>query len=130
MPVALLIDDEAGIRFALRRWFERQGWKVQEAADGEEALTRIRASSDDGSAGERIDIVICDVNLPKRTGSQLLALLRTERPALAARTVLSTGDDIGDAPRGSVLHEHPNVLQKPFDLLTLKALVESLSGQP
>ena len=41
MPRALVIDDEPGIRLALKRWFERQGYTVLEAADGEAALKHL-----------------------------------------------------------------------------------------
>ena len=126
MPNVLIIDDEPGIRFALRRWFERQGWSVQEAQDGEEALHRLAATSDDGD--DRFDVILCDVNLPRRSGESRVALLRTERPALLPRIVLSTGDDVADAEPGSILAEHPNVLQKPFDLATLRAMVEAVTA--
>lgn len=126
MPRVLIIDDEPGIRFALKRWFERQGWSVLEAGDGEDALAQLRSVSDDGA--DRMHLVICDVNLPKRSGGSLVTLLRTERPATAARVILSTGDDIEDAAPGSVLKEYQNILPKPFDLLTLRSLVDRVAS--
>lgn len=117
----LIIDDEPGIRFALRRWFERHRWSVEEAGDGEDALVRIQERSDDGV--DAFDLVVCDVNLPRRSGASLLGVLRVERPATASRVILSTGDDVGDAAPGSLLHVYPHILQKPFDLSTLKELV-------
>ncbi len=125
MPSVLIIDDEPGIRFALRRWFERQGWKVEESGDGEDALTRVRSVSDDGE--DRYDLVICDVNLPKRSGASFVSALRADRPAMAERVILSTGDDVEDAAPGSMLQSYPHVLQKPFDLSTLRALVERVA---
>jgi DNA-binding response OmpR family regulator len=126
VPTVLIIDDEAGIRFALRRFFERLRWTVQEAADGEEGLAQIRATSDEGD--DQLDLVICDVNLPKRSGSAVLSQLKAERPAIVPRIVLSTGDDVLDVRAGSELQTHPNVLQKPFDLATLKAMVHAVTG--
>lgn len=126
MPRVLIIDDEAGIRFALRRWFDRQQWTVLEADNGHVALTRL---DDAERAGETIDLVICDLHLPGLTGEQLIAQMRETRPALVNRVVLSTGDAVDDAPPGSVLAEHPHVLQKPFDLTTLRTLVSALMAQ-
>ncbi|MES2524458.1 MAG: response regulator [Gemmatimonadota bacterium] len=126
MPRVLIIDDEPGIRFALRRWFERQGWTVDEASDGEAGLQRMQASSDQGD--DRLDVIICDMNLPKRSGESLYAEIERERPALTTRIIFSTGDDVGSAPRGSLLQTHPWVLQKPFDMNTLKGIVSAVAG--
>jgi len=49
-----------------------------------------------------------------------------ERPALAARVILTTGDAVDNAAPGSVLASHPFVLQKPFELVTLKTMVEQV----
>jgi CheY-like chemotaxis protein len=46
LPHVLLVDDEPGIRFVLRRWFERQQWAVSEAGDGQSAMTELLASAD------------------------------------------------------------------------------------
>ena len=121
MPRVLIIDDEPGIRFALQRWFTRQGWLVLEAADGEDGLARLRDSSDDNDT--RIDVVICDLHLPKLSGEDLHALLRHERPAVVDRMIFLTGDAVASAPAGSVIGSHPHVLQKPFELAALRTLV-------
>jgi hypothetical protein len=38
--------------------------------------------------------------------------------------IITTGDAVQDAARDSVLATHPHVLQKPFDLATLRAAVD------
>jgi DNA-binding response OmpR family regulator len=122
----LIVDDEPGIRFALRRWFERQQWTVVEAGDGERALTLLRASTETGD--DRFDLVVCDLNLPLVGGEALLSALRAERPALCDRVVLTTGDAVADAEPGTLLATHPHVLQKPFDLGTLRTHVSAITG--
>ena len=124
MPHVLLVDDEPGIRFVLRRWFERQHWAVSEAGDGQSAMTELLAS--DEASETRVDLVVCDLNLPLVSGEELLRTLEACRPALAARVILSTGDAVADAPPGTVLAVHPYVLQKPFELAALKSLVASI----
>ncbi len=124
MPRVLIVDDEPGIRFALKRWFERQHWIVVEADNGESALAQLMASDDAGD--DRVDLVICDLHLPRLTGGALVERLHHERPALADRLILSTGDSVHDAPLDSPLAQHPFVLQKPFELATLRALVEKV----
>lgn len=124
MPRVLIVDDEPGIRFALKRWFERQHWTVSEAGDGQTAITQLLASDD--ASESRIDLVICDLHLPLVSGEELLRSLQASRPAVAARLILSTGDSVSDAAPGTALASHPHVLQKPFELSTLKALVASI----
>jgi len=123
MPRALLVDDEPGIRIALRRWFERQGFVVIEAADGNLALALLFATDD---VEDTPDVIVCDIHLPGISGDKLLARLSVERPVLAARVILTTGDAVDDAGPGSVLASHPFVLQKPFELVTLKTMVEQV----
>lgn len=124
MPRVLIVDDEPGIRFALKRWFERQQWAVLEAQDGQAALDLLLSSSDDTDA--RIDVCVCDLHLPVITGEAIVRALMAERPALAMRVLLTTGDAVIDAEPGSVLSEHQHVLQKPFDLATLKRAVDAI----
>ncbi len=120
MPRVLIVDDEAGIRFALRRWFERQHWVVDEAPDGRQALQIIESET----AETALDLIVTDLHLPGMTGDQLVLTLMATRPTLATRVIITTGDAVQDAARDSVLATHPHVLQKPFDLATLRAAVD------
>ena len=123
MPRVLIVDDESGIRFALKRWFERQQWTVVEACDGHEAL---RALANSVELSAPFDLVVCDLHLPGVSGEEIVVRLRVDNPALVPKVILTTGDAIDDAMPGSVLATHPNVLQKPFDLVTLRTVVERL----
>lgn len=126
MPRVLIVDDEPGIRVALRRWFERQQWAIAEAGDGSHALTLLRTADDAGP--DRFDLVVCDLNLPNLGGEELIRILRAERPHLVPRIVLTTGASVACADAGSVLAEHPHVLQKPFDLGTLRTVIDGVHG--
>ena len=129
MPHVLIIDDEPGIRFALKRWFERQQWRVQEAEDGQAALDALLASpAGDDSHDGAFHLIVCDLNLPTVSGDAIVRTLREQRPDLAARLILTTGDAVIDAPPGSVLANHPHVLQKPFDLGTLREAVGRIAA--
>lgn len=128
MPHVLIVDDEPGIRFALKRWFERQHWTVSEAGDGPLALAQLLASDDHGLS--RLDLVVCDLHLPLLSGKQILQRLQTDRPELVERFIVCTGDAIEDTPAGDAFGAHPHVLQKPFDLTTLHALVRRITTPP
>ena len=126
MPRVLVIDDEAGIRFALKRWFERQQWQVAEAHDGQRAMELIEASPREGDGG--FDLIVCDLNLPFMTGAEIMATLHRDRPPLAMRLILTTGDNVQDAAPTSILSTHPHVLQKPFDLVMLRDTIVRIIG--
>jgi CheY-like chemotaxis protein len=121
----LIIDDEPSIRFALRLWFERQGWAADEANDGAEALSLLVAAP---AKNADYDVIVCDLRMPGMSGAQLHARLKTERPAMIERLLFTTGDDVASPPVGSILGSHQRVLQKPFEFTALRQLVESIAG--
>lgn len=55
----LVVDDEARIRRLLRMYLEREGYAVEEAKDGEEAL--------DLSLARDYDLIVLDLMMPKWT---------------------------------------------------------------
>jgi CheY-like chemotaxis protein len=123
----LIVDDESGIRFALKRWFERQQWTVVEARDGHEALDALALGAESSTVFDAaFDLVVCDLHLPGVSGEDIVRRLRVDNPGLVSQVILTTGDAIDDALPGSVLATHPHVLQKPFDLVTLRTVVERL----
>lgn len=65
----LVVDDEATIREVLRRYLEREGFQVTEAADGEEALAAVESGPP--------DLVVLDLMLPGLDGLTLARRLQT-----------------------------------------------------
>ncbi|MBS4070230.1 MAG: sigma-54-dependent Fis family transcriptional regulator, partial [Algoriphagus sp.] len=74
MPTILIIDDERAIRNVLKDILSNEGFKVEEAADGEEGLKKFQAGS--------FDVVLCDIKMPKLDGIEFL------------QKVMETGTDI------------------------------------
>lgn len=114
----LIVDDEDTIRAAIRRFFTRRGWTVDDAADGATALEMILAG--------RYDVIISDIRLPALSGIELHDRLVAERPAILDRMILATGDT-GDQPAAELAERaRCPILQKPFELAALARLVEAL----
>ncbi|HHP7240887.1 MAG TPA: sigma-54-dependent transcriptional regulator [Cyclobacteriaceae bacterium] len=61
MKKILIIDDEKPIRQTLREILEYEGFNVDEATNGENALETLKA-------GEIFDVILCDVKMPKLDG--------------------------------------------------------------
>ncbi|HRY10218.1 MAG TPA: response regulator transcription factor [Candidatus Nanopelagicales bacterium] len=66
----LVVDDERGIREVLRAYLENEGFVVDEADTGAEALRRA------GTTGSVPDLILLDVGLPDLDGFEVLRLLR------------------------------------------------------
>jgi signal transduction histidine kinase len=96
----LLVEDEEPIRRTARKVLERFGYRVQVAADGEEALEVIR------ERGEEIDLVISDVVMPRMGGRGLYDAARASGAKMkflfasgyTARDVGATGEIDADMP--------------------------------
>jgi two-component system chemotaxis response regulator CheY len=61
----LIVDDSATIRQQVRLALTQAGFDVVEATDGEDGVAKIREDSE-------LAAVICDVNMPKKSGLELI----------------------------------------------------------
>jgi len=122
-PRALIVDDERSVRLALRRYFERTGWAVDEAEDGSVAL---RMLEQPGQAA--YGLVISDLRMPGRNGMEVHDWLAAERPDLFARLIIVTGDVASPTIREFIHRTSRPVLEKPFELSALAAMVTAVSG--
>ena len=64
MATILIIDDEKSIRKTLLEILSFEGYKIEEAADGEEGLKKFQSST--------YDLVLCDIKMPKMDGLEFL----------------------------------------------------------
>ena len=77
----LVVDDESEIREMLYRHFRYQGYEVETAAEGNEALEKLSSA--------KIDIVISDIMMPGMDGIDLLKAIRDQYPMI--HTIMITG---------------------------------------
>lgn len=64
MPAILIIDDEKSIRKTLTEILSYEGYKIDEAGDGEEGLKKFKEKT--------YDLVLCDIKMPKLDGIEFL----------------------------------------------------------
>jgi DNA-binding NtrC family response regulator len=122
-PVALVIDDERPVRMALTRYFERGGWEVRQAEDGSEALELLA-----DPAASAYQVVITDLRMPGRTGIEVHDWLAEHRPELFERLIIATGDVASPSIREFIGRSTRPVLEKPFELGALAALVQRVTA--
>ncbi|MFN8666613.1 MAG: response regulator [Gemmatimonadaceae bacterium] len=118
----LIVDDEITIRMALRRFFTRLGWAVEEACDGETALDLLDGEAQ-GSA-QRFDVVVSDLRMPGVSGIELYDQLKVRNPEVVRRLIFSTGDIVSEEAATFVRSTDCVVLQKPFELSALREIVD------
>jgi PAS domain S-box-containing protein len=114
----LIVDDEPMILGALRRSFVSD-YRVTCVGDGRRALERLRA-------GERYDVILCDLMMPEMTGMDLYAELGKLAPDQAERLVFVTGGAFTPKAR-EFLERVPNArVEKPIDFQNLRLLLRNL----
>jgi two-component system, chemotaxis family, chemotaxis protein CheY len=74
----LIVDDEESIRKALRLTLSKAGYDVVEAADGAKGIEAIGA----GDNPLMVDVIICDIRMPKINGLEAIAFFRQQYPSV------------------------------------------------
>ncbi len=117
-PLALVVEDEAALLTMLRYNLEKQGFRVEEAGDGQEALTRLGEVTP--------DIVLLDWMLPSISGIELCRQIR-RRPATRDLPVImvTARTEDADAVRG-LNTGADDYITKPFNIEALVARMRAL----
>jgi CheY-like chemotaxis protein len=119
----LVCDDSTVERSALAQILRRQGYEVDEAADGSAALRLIK--------GRGYDLLLLDLNMPDVDGFDVLRYVQTHQAKLPV--VLMSGlphEEIGDGIQRLPQHELPPLLLKPVDTRQLFQVIElKLAGE-
>jgi two-component system, OmpR family, phosphate regulon response regulator PhoB len=117
-PLVLVVEDEAALATMLRYNLEKQGYRVEEAADGQEALMRI--------AETQPDLVLLDWMLPAMSGLEVCRQIRrrsTTRDLPVIMVTARTEDQ--DAVRG-LNTGADDYITKPFSMEALLARMRAL----
>jgi two-component system, response regulator, stage 0 sporulation protein F len=114
----LIVDDEQSVREVLSEYFTEQGYAVESAGDGEEALAIVQRSLP--------DLVLLDVRMPGIDGVETLRRLRGIAPDLAV-IMVTANEDVGLA-RDTLKLGALDYVAKPFDFVYLeRAIMASLA---
>jgi len=114
----LVVDDEKSIATAVSYAFKREGYIVDTASDGEEALEKVKSFQP--------DVMILDVMMPKLTGYEVCRKLENRRGM--GIILLTVKNDIVDKVLGLELGAD-DYMTKPFDVRELVARLKHLFGE-
>ncbi len=85
-PKVLVVDDDADTRLMLHGVLEQQGFRVDEAEDGTQAMEML-------TAGDRYDLVTLDLQMEEMHGLEVLRRIRTSVATANLPVVVATGSD-------------------------------------
>ena len=114
----LVIDDEPEIRRGLSRILGNKH-EVVLSTNGAEALQRF-------VAGERYDVVLCDVLMPEMTGIELSRELDRRFPEQSERVVFMTGGATSEQTRIFIEEKRARVVSKPFTPQEVESAVRAI----
>jgi DNA-binding NtrC family response regulator len=110
----LVVDDDDDFRTIAARRFQRDGYQVQQAANGDDALALAQR--------RQFDVAILDLRMPGMSGLELLEQLRVANPE--CQTIILTGEgSVQTAVQAMKLGAY-DYLTKPFSLAELEIQVQ------
>jgi two-component system chemotaxis response regulator CheY len=116
----LVVDDSATVRQQVRAALADTGFEVVEAADGLEGLDAINGRSD-------LAAVVCDVNMPRLGGLQMLEMLNEKGKVPALPVVMLTTEGQPALMQQAKAAGARGWLVKPFKPATLVATLRKLT---
>jgi Tfp pilus assembly pilus retraction ATPase PilT/CheY-like chemotaxis protein len=117
----LLVDDEDGLRKALRDVLEDEGFRVFDASDGAAAIEQIDRHAP--------DVVVLDLMLPQVDGFEVLRMLRAREATVNTRVIVLTAHGDEDSEVRVFRAGADDFLAKPFRARALSARIRALAAR-
>lgn len=116
----LLVDDEPLLRLSIGDTLSAEGHEVMLAANGEDAVSSLQ--------GDRFDLVICDVHLPKVSGLDVLRQCRELQPGVPV--IIMTAYGLTAEAEEAVQNGAAAYLMKPFQFEELLREIARILDKP
>ena len=114
----LIVDDYADTRTIVKWSLELRGYRVIEAASGEEALLI--------ASRERPDLILMDLNMPLMDGYATMRALRSQEALRGTPIVAVTAQDMAASRERANQAGCTEYLSKPIDFDRLEVLIDRL----
>lgn len=111
----LLVDDEEAVRYVLNKGLAMRGYVCEEAEDAEQALERLEVKAS--------DLVILDINMPGRLGSEVLPDITKRFPETAV--IMASGVNDYKIIAQCIRDGAQDYLSKPF---SFEQVLQSITG--
>ena len=119
MKKILIVDDQKGVRRLLEELFKKDGWEVQLAADGKEAIQR---------ADEFLpDIILMDMKMPNMNGLEASRIILNNISDLDIIMMTAYGEM--DVVKEALDVGVKRCITKPFDIINLRDTVNQMAAE-
>ena len=112
----LVIDDEPSVVRALTGLLRRDGYRVDTARNGRDALVQLQERP--------YDVIVCDLHMPDLDGAAFYAILGRQYPALRQRVIFLTGDTRGSANKAFLTQSGRPWLPEPCPIATIRRAIQ------
>ena len=112
----LLVDDQPHIIRVIKLTLDRQGFNVDTAANGEEALGKLR--------GDAYDVLITDIEMPRMDGQRLCEVMHQQLTDLKLLTLVITAKTDQELRDWAARLPRTEFLEKPLSLRRLTARLD------
>jgi len=116
----LLIDDEPSFVRVLARLLHRDGYRVDAAAEGQQALAQLQT--------QHYDAILCDLLMPELDGRTFYTRLQQQAPELCSRVIFITGDTFGTNSTAFLAQCGQPVLTKPCSAAAVRHAIQQVLG--
>lgn len=115
----LVVDDEDALRTVLSSELTNEGYEVQSASDGDEAIGELQKTT--------FDLVLLDIKMPRLNGFEVLKFIKEHHQA--SKVVMLTGfADLKNAIESKKLGAD-DFVSKPYDLVDLLTTIERVLSE-
>ncbi|HEY4643691.1 MAG TPA: response regulator [Bacteroidota bacterium] len=115
----LVVDDEDALRTVLSSELVGEGYDVETAGDGDEAIKVVQTKP--------FDLVLLDIKMPKVDGFEVLRFLKSKYPQI--KVIMLTGfADLKNAIESKKLGAE-DFISKPYDLVDLLTTIERVVSE-
>ena len=102
----LVAEDEDSVRRLMKEVLEEDGYRVIEAADGEEAVSKFIENKD------RIDLLLLDIIMPKMNGREAYERIKKIKPDI--KLLMASGYPVDFISQKGIIEEGLNFIVKPM----------------
>lgn len=115
----LVVDDEEALRTVLSSELASEGYAVDTASDGDEAISIIQ--------DKPFDLVLLDIKMPRVDGFEVLKFIKKNTPAVKV-IMLTAFADLKNAIESKKLGAE-DFISKPYDLVDLLTTIERVLSE-
>ena len=114
----LIVDDEPQVRELLSVKMQQRGYRVGEAANGQEAIDKLAEGG--------FELVISDIMMPERDGLEVIMYLKQQQPRVKIIAISAPGNEI--FLNSAKALGASRIFLKPFSLEEIAVAVDELIG--